>query len=103
MRVGGIKKTTERGKVSCLGPPALSVVDCTQTGAVSPLGPKLTKNLGANLQVSFRHRANPIFDERLELVLDGSLTRQPDLAIHVEVRCCWCCRKQLCPCGAAAV
>ena len=46
-----------------------------------------------SLQVSFRHRSNPVFDEMLELVLDGSLTRQPDLAIHVEVRCrsCRCC------------
>jgi hypothetical protein len=35
--------------------------------------------------VSFRHRSNPVFDETLELLLDGSLTRQPDLAIHVEV------------------
>ena len=39
------------------------------------------------LQMSFRHRSNPVFDEMLELVLDGSLTRQPDLAIEVEVRC----------------
>ena len=37
------------------------------------------------MQVSFQHRSNPVFDESLELVVDGATARQGDLSVHVEV------------------
>lgn len=36
-------------------------------------------------QVPFRHRANPMFDETLELIVDGETASWRDLQVHIEL------------------
>lgn len=37
------------------------------------------------LQVPFRHRSNPVFDETLEVIVDGATAQQRDLQVVVEI------------------
>lgn len=37
------------------------------------------------LQVPFLHRSNPVFDERLEVIVDGATALQRDLLVHIDI------------------
>ena len=83
VKLGSLKKTTERGKARLLrGPRCCLCFSMHCTAAAYQPSPRVC---GMCVQVSFRHRSNPVFDESVELVVDGATARQGDLAVHVEV------------------